>query len=101
MIKHVVMWRLHDRAQDASKGENALEIKRRLEALPGSIPCLRMLEVGLNFAEGEAAWDVVLVTGCDTREDLDSYRVHPAHRSVAGFLSQVCADRRVVDYEVA
>jgi len=100
MIKHVVIWKLQEEAGGRSSRENARELKRRLELLPASISCIRFLEVGLNFAEGDSAWDVVLISGFDTREDLEVYRVHPEHVSVARFVGEICADRRVVDFEV-
>jgi len=101
MIKHVVMWKLKEEAGGHSSSQNAQELKRRLEVLPASISCIRFLEVGLNFAEGEAAWDVVLISGFDTREDLEVYRVHPDHVSVARFVGEISVDRRVVDFETA
>ena len=37
-------------------------MKRQLEALLDGIPSLQAIEVGLNVAEGDAAFDVVLTT---------------------------------------
>ena len=48
MIKHIVMWRLKDKADAAG-------IKQQLESMRGKIPGLLALEVGVNFAAGTPA----------------------------------------------
>jgi hypothetical protein len=100
MIKHIVMWKLKESAAGASKQENADKIKEILEALPATIPEVSVLEVGLNFAEGKAAFDVALYTEFETKVDLETYRVHADHVKAAGFVGEVTSDRVVVDYEV-
>jgi hypothetical protein len=99
MIKHIVLWKLKASAADASKQENAQKIKELLEALPALIPEVHSLEVGLNFAEGNAAFDVALYSEFQTKEDLEVYRVHAEHVKAAGFVGEVTEDRVVVDYE--
>jgi hypothetical protein len=100
MIKHIVMWKLKESAAEASKPENAEKIKEILEALPAAIPEVSALEVGLNFAEGNAAFDVALYSEFETKADLETYRVHADHVKAASFIGEVVSDRVVVDYEV-
>ena len=100
MIVHIVFWRLHATAGGRSKAENALEIKRRFEALRSIVPGLRRLDVGIDFAGTEQSSDVALYTEFDSREALDAYQVHPAHKAVAAFLADLRSERRVVDYEM-
>ncbi len=100
MIKHIVMWKLAESAEGGSRDENAQEMKTMLEALSAAIPELEALEVGLNFAEGEAAFDIVLYTAFASREALETYRVHPDHVKAATFIGAVTANRHVVDYEI-
>jgi hypothetical protein len=99
MVVHIVFWRLHDTANGRSKHENALEMKRRFEALRGIIPGLLHLEFGIDFASTEQSSDVVLYTEFESRAALDDYQVHPAHKDVAAFLADLRSERRVVDYE--
>jgi len=99
MIKHIVMWRLKESAGGRSRDENALEIKKRLEALRDAVPGIRELEVGLNVKEAEAAADLVLVTAFDDAAALEAYQRHPAHQEVVAFVRTVVSERRVVDYE--
>ena len=100
MIVHIVFWRLHQTANGKSKGDNALEIKQRFEALRPIITGLRRLDVGIDFAGTEQSSDVALYTEFDSQEALDAYQTHPAHQEVAAFLAPLRSERRVVDYEM-
>lgn len=91
MIKHIVLWRLHDRA-------NAPAIKSKLEALPAVMPCIRTLEVGINLATGDAMADAALYSEFDSLADLDTYMTHPEHQKVVAFIRPLASERRVVDY---
>lgn len=99
MIKHIVAWRLKDSALGQGKAENARQMKEKLEALRGRIPGLLRLEAGLDFSATENSSDVVLVTEFESREALAGYQVHPEHKAVVAFVSQIVSERRLVDYE--
>ena len=92
MIKHIVLWRLHDRA-------NAPAMKAALETLPALIPVIRKLEVGVNLVDGDAAADLALSSEFATLADLEAYLQHPAHLKVVAFIRPLASDRRVADYE--
>ena len=99
MIRHIVAWRLKDAALGNGKAENARLMKAKLEALRGRIPGLRRLEVGRDFSATDNSADVVLVPDFDSREALAAYQAHPAHQAVVAFVSQIAAERRLIDYE--
>ena len=99
MIRHIVAWRLKDSALGNDKAANARLLKEKLEALRGRIPGLRNLEVGRDFSATENSADVVLVTEFATRADLAAYQIHPEHKAVVAFVSQIVAERRLIDYE--
>jgi hypothetical protein len=99
MIKHVVMWKLKDFAEDADKARNAKRIKIELEALKKTIPQIFHLEVGINYLESDAAYDVVLFSVFKNEKDFELYQNHPDHRAVAQFVGNVKDDRVVVDYK--
>jgi hypothetical protein len=86
------MWRLHDRA-------HAPRMKQALEALPALIPAIHKLEVGVNFAAGDAAADLALYSEFATRADLEAYIRHPEHQQVVALIREWVSDRRVADYE--
>ena len=101
MIKHVVMWKLKDFAEDADKDRNAKRMKIELEVLKNTIPQIFHLEVGINFLESEAAYDVVLFSVFKNEKDLEIYQNHSDHRAVAKFIGKVQESRVVVDYKTA
>lgn len=92
MIKHIVMWRLKDKA-------DAPGIKQQLEGMRGKIPGLLALEVGFNFAAGTPA-DLALYSEFEDRAALERYADHPVHLPVKQFVAALVAERWVVDYEV-
>lgn len=96
MIKHIVMWKL----KEENKMDSAQKIKKDLEALKGVIKGLNEIEVGIDFNKSDAAYDVVLYSTFDTKEDLNAYQIHPEHKKVGAFVAQVKVERIVVDYEV-
>ena len=94
MIRHVVMWRLHD-----NNPENRSEIFRLLNKLPDLIEDLESLEVGSNFNQSEFAYDLALITTHSDKAALERYRVHPEHIGVANRIKKLTKDRAVVDFE--
>ena len=95
MTKHVVMWKFKEDVPEADK----LEMKRRLEALMGTVPTLLKIEVGMDVSGKSAAMDMVLCTEFQTLEDLQAYAAHPEHQKVVEFVKPLVCDRAVVDYE--
>ncbi len=93
MIKHIVMWTLHDK-QDAPR------IKSSLEALKDKIPCIIDIEVGIDFSATDASADVVLYSTFASRDDLQTYAAHPEHQAVIPMMQRLTTSRKVVDYEV-
>ncbi len=93
MVKHIVMWKLSDKA-------DAAEIKERLEALAGKIPGLLNIEVGIDFLESEQSADVVLVAELESRDALKAYQAHSEHQAVVPLVKAAAIARTVVDYEV-
>ncbi len=100
MIRHVVMWKLHEFADGHNKAANALRVKSALESLIGRVDGLMSLQVGVNQLPAEQAFDLVLM--CDFRdwEALETYRTHPLHLGVIELLNKVRSDRVVTDWEV-
>lgn len=100
MIKHIVMWKMKDQAEGASKADNMKKITALLNNLVGVVPGLIRVEVGENFSESPAAADLVLYSELESKEALPIYQQHPEHVKVAQFIEAVTIDRQVVDYEL-
>ena len=92
MVKHIVMWKLANKA-------DAAELKAQLEALAGQIPGLLNIEVGIDFLASEQSADLVLCCELESRAALDAYQSHPAHQAVVPLVKAAAISRSVVDYE--
>jgi hypothetical protein len=97
---HIVIWRLKESANGKSAQENALEMRRRFEALRGVIPDMPRLDLGIDVSRGEQSADVALYTEFTSSAAHDVYQAHPAHLEIVAFVKTVVAERRVVDYEL-
>lgn len=86
-------------AEGASGADNAKKLVDQLNKLPGKIPEIVELEAGLDFSKSPASYEVGLLTKFRTKEDLETYRVHPDHQKVVSFVQKTTSDRAVVDYE--
>ena len=98
VIKHIVMFKLKESADGLEKAENIQRIKSKLEALPEKINEIKFFEVGINFSNTGVAYDLVLNSEFESKEDLYSYQKHPDHVKVADYVHKVCENRIVADY---
>jgi SAM-dependent methyltransferase len=99
VIRHIVLFKLKEHAEGASKKENARAVKTKLEALRGEIPGLIDLDVAIELEQLDAMYDVVLNALFESRGALAAYQVHPAHRAAAEFVGRVRESRSVIDYD--
>ena len=100
MIKHIVMFKLKDFAEGASKSKNAKKVKDYLKSLKGKIPEIKSMEVGINCVESDSAYDVVLNSEFENKESVEEYQRHPEHLRVAELIKKIRDNIAVVDYEV-
>ncbi len=98
MLKHIVMFKLMERAEGSDRPTNIKALQEKLEALPAQIKEIKFFEVGINSIETGVAYDMVLVSEFESKEALLSYQKHPEHVLVANFVGKVCESRVVVDY---
>jgi len=92
MTTHIVFWQLKPENRDA----NALEIKRRIEALVGVVPGLLEVTIGRNTNGGE--YDLALISRHESMEALHLYDKHPEHEKVRTFVRSVVDKRAAVDF---
>jgi hypothetical protein len=101
MIRHIVCWKFLDQAGTASKAENLGKAKSMLEALPGKIPEILSLEVGLDVTRGSGSFDLALNGTFASPSALEAYQRHQEHVKVVAFLRSVQSEKSVVDYELS
>lgn len=96
MVKHIVMWNFLDEAEGRTKEENLKLVKEQLEGLAGIIREIRHIEVGISF--NPDGYDAILYSEFDSREALEIYQNHPAHKEVAGYIAKIKTARVAGDY---
>ncbi|RKE35917.1 stress responsive alpha/beta barrel protein [Paraburkholderia sp. BL23I1N1] len=100
MIRHIVMWKLKEHAEGASRDENALKLKAKLEGCRDIVPGMLKFDVGIAASGLESTYHVVLVSDFADKAALDAYQVHPTHTALKGFVGAVRESRECVDYEI-
>lgn len=99
MVKHIVFWRLKKDLTPADRQAAFARIKAGFEALPGKIPGLQKIEIGLDYGQGADASDIVLYSEFDSRASLAGYDAHPEHLALVPVVREVRTEKRVVDYD--
>lgn len=102
MIRHIVMWKLKEKAAGATKEKNAEKLKLILEGLRTTISEIKSVEVGIqtNTEDTEAGLDVVLICDFETELDYQMYTRNPNHQKAVNFINSVADKRYFVDYKV-
>jgi quinol monooxygenase YgiN len=99
MIKHIVVWRMKD-LPGRTKRQTAEAMQERFKGLPGLIPGLLRIEIGIDLSRSDASCDVALYSEFESQAALDAYQEHPAHQALLPFIREAATERRLVDYEV-
>ena len=86
--------------KEENKQANIQKAKEMLQNLIDTVPTLKSIEVGINFANEDRAMDLSIITHFDTKEDLDAYAIHPTHQDVIAFIKTVVEYTKVVDYTI-
>ncbi|TVR30963.1 MAG: Dabb family protein [Balneolaceae bacterium] len=101
MIRHIVMWKLKDEAEGATKKKNAEKLKLILEGLRTTIDEIKAVEVGIQISPDQnEAFDVVLICDFETDLDFKMYTRSPHHKKAVDFIETVTEQRIFVDYKV-
>lgn len=101
MIRHIVMWKLKDEAEGATKEKNAEKLKLILEGLRTNIDEIKAVEVGIQInPDVDESLDVVLICDFETELDFQMYTRNPHHQKAINFINAVADKRFFVDYKV-
>ncbi len=93
MIRHIVMWTLHNPA-------DAPYFKAQLDSCKDLVPGLLSLEVGIASPGLECNCHVVLNSTFSDQAALDAYQNHPHHKAVSAYVGSLRVSRHVLDYLV-
>ncbi len=100
VIRHIVMWKLKESAEGATRAENVVKFKALLEGCRDLVPGTLHLEVGVAGPGLASTYDLVLVSDFADQAALDGYQDHPEHLVVKQFAKLVVESRQCVDYVV-
>ena len=101
MLTHIVMWKVKDEAEGASKAQNVAKMQALLRDCATIVPGIRNLEVGIAAPEAPgvvSTFDIVLNATFDDAAALHAYQVHPQHQALVSFVRSVTEARQCVDY---
>jgi len=102
MIKHIVMMKFFENAGGKSKSENLEIAKQMIDALKNEISQIVEMKAGIiiNYTNPDKAFDIVIDSIFHNLEDIDIYKVHPAHMTLVDFLNIVREKTVYIDYEI-
>jgi hypothetical protein len=92
------MFKLKNNYHGKEKIYLAQEIKNKLEKLPEIIPQIKHYEIGINQLDDPRAYDIVVISAFENKEDFDFYRNHPEHKKTVEFILERAENSIVVDY---
>ncbi len=95
MIKHIVFFKL----SEAGMAQQDV-IVEKLKQLKHDIEFIRALEVGVNFADEERAFDIALTVIVDDENALQDYASHEKHVEFVTFVKSLDTHTKVVDYVI-
>lgn len=95
MIKHIVFFKLPEKFTQKDL------LVEKLNNLKDQIDLIKALEVGINFAQSNRAFDISLTVVVKNKEDLQAYAIHENHLPVVEFIKSNGIETKVVDYEIA
>lgn len=96
MVEHVVIFKI----KDGTIPHKITAMTKALEDLRNEIPQLAEMHAGINFSDRNKGFGVMLVSRFKTKEDLEIYAVHPAHkRVIAEYIQPIREDIIVGDLE--
>jgi len=101
LIRHIVMWKLKETAEGATRADNLAKLKDLLEGCRKLVPGTpQLLQTGVAEPGLFSTYDLVLVSDFADKAALDAYQNHPDHVVVKQFAQAVAEARQCVDYVV-
>jgi len=100
MIRHIVMWSLHEQAEGADKVVNLQKAKALLLSCATVVPGIRAFEVATATPGMDCTSDLVLHMLLDDAQVLAAYQNHPQHVAIKPFMKAIVKERRCMDFMV-
>jgi hypothetical protein len=95
MIWHTVWFKL----KDGVSAEDKEAMLAALRALPRQIKEIKVLSCGYDYSGRSAGYEIGLVVTFETREGLEIYAPHPAHKAFGDQFRPLWEDVKALDFE--
>ncbi len=100
MIRHIVMWTLHEQAEGADKATNVAKAQALLLSCAQVVPGIHTFEVAAATPGMDCTNDLVLHMLLDDAQVLAAYQNHPQHVAIKPFMKAVVKERHCMDFNV-
>jgi hypothetical protein len=100
MIRHIVLFKLKTFENEHDKLRAAEIVREQLDLLPAKIPFIKSFSSGIDFRKLPHSFDIGICMDFASREDLESYTIHPAHQAFIQFNKEYSVDKVCIDYEL-
>lgn len=100
VIRHLVMWRLHDFAGVTGNAATLAALQECIAKMRTDVPGLLRIDMGVDKSRTPDSADLVLFSEFDTWASLDAYQGHPLHDEFRKLLGPLRSERRLGDYEI-
>lgn len=95
MLIHVVCWKYRPEVNGDARAEH----RQRLAELSQLVPGIERLDVGGDVLHLDRSFDTALVAEFESRDALDTYDAHPAHREVVAIGREIAEKVISVDFD--
>ena len=100
MIRHIVMWNLHEQAEGADKAANLEKAKALLLSCAQVVPGIRAFEVATATPGMDCTHDLLLHMLLDDAQVLAAYQNHPDHLAIKPLINAIVQERSSMDFIV-
>jgi hypothetical protein len=100
MIRHIVMWNLHDHAEGADKAANVEKAKAALLSCSQVVPGIHTFEVATATPGMDCTNDLVLHMRVDDAQVLAAYQNHPQHIKLKSVMNALAKERFCMDFNI-
>jgi hypothetical protein len=100
MIRHIVMWNLHEQAEGADKATNLEKAKALLMSCAQVVPGIRAFEVATATPGMDCTHDLLLHMLLDDAQVLAAYQNHPDHLAIKPLINAIVQERSSMDFIV-
>jgi len=99
MVRHIVLWRLHEEAKRTAWSAQASCVGPLVRAMRAQVRGLLRLELALNQTDAADAADLLLFSEFESWDALRAYETHPLHDELRILIGALRSERRVLNYE--